>query len=162
MLSVIATLLPHPFQNIAMYFSLEDQQPQQQLTFKTLETVSRAYSPSKMIILSYLPSRNCNKCFLGSLHNPSNSGSHVFPIIHLVMTCLFLKCSKNVLEHFLTFVEFAGSVNFRKICLQNISELKDTYIVAFIAKLLHCIFSKLDVNCSTTVYNISHAIFSLW
>ena len=39
MLSVIATLLPHPFQNIAMYY----QQPQQQLTFKTLETVSQAY-----------------------------------------------------------------------------------------------------------------------
>ena len=159
MLSSIAILLPHPFQNIAMYFSLEDQQPQQQLTFKTLETVSQAYSPSKTIILSYLPSRNCHKCFFGSLHNPSNSGSHVFPIIYLLMTL----CSWNVLEHFLTFVELAGSVNFRKIFLQNISELKDTYIVAFIAKLLHCIFSKLnDVNCSTPVYNISHAIFSLW
>ena len=47
MLSVIATLLPHPFQNIAMYFSLENQQPQQQLPFKTLETVSQAYSLSK-------------------------------------------------------------------------------------------------------------------
>ena len=57
MLSVIATLLPHPFQIIAMYFSLETQQPQQQLTFKTLETVSQAYSLSKTIILSYLPSR---------------------------------------------------------------------------------------------------------
>ena len=28
------TLLPHPFQNIAMYFSLENQQPQKQLTLK--------------------------------------------------------------------------------------------------------------------------------
>ena len=51
MLSVIATLLPHPFQNIAIYFSLENQQPQQQVTFKTLETVSQAYSLTKAIIL---------------------------------------------------------------------------------------------------------------
>ena len=29
---------------------------------------------------------------------PSNSGSHDFPIIHLVMTCLFCKGCKNVLE----------------------------------------------------------------
>ena len=34
MLSFIATLLPHTFQNIAMYFSLENRQLQQQLTFK--------------------------------------------------------------------------------------------------------------------------------
>ena len=51
MLSVIATLFLHPFQNIVMYFSLENQQPQQQLTLKTLETVSQAYSLSKTIIL---------------------------------------------------------------------------------------------------------------
>ena len=78
MLSVIATLLPHPFQNITMYFSLETQQPQQQLTFKTLETVSQASLTVQDIVLSYLLPHKC-------LHNPSNSGSHVFPIIHLVL-----------------------------------------------------------------------------
>ena len=41
---------------------------------------------------------------------PSNSGSHVFPIIHLVMTCFLFKCSKNVLELFRTFLELAGSI----------------------------------------------------
>ena len=34
MLLVIATLLPHPFQNIVMYLTLEKQQLQQQLTLK--------------------------------------------------------------------------------------------------------------------------------
>ena len=117
MLSDIATLLPHPFQNIAMYFSLETQQPQQQLTFKPLETVSQAsltVKDNNTIIFT------ATQVLFGSLHNPSNSGSHVFPIIHLV-----LEMFKNVLEHFLTFVELSGSVNFRKIFLQNISELKN-------------------------------------
>ena len=34
MLLVIATLLPHPFQNIAMHLTMEKQQLQQQLTLK--------------------------------------------------------------------------------------------------------------------------------
>ena len=34
MLLVIATLLPHPFQNIVMHLTMEKQQLQQQLTLK--------------------------------------------------------------------------------------------------------------------------------
>ena len=117
MLSVIATLLPHPFQNIAMYFSFENQQPQQQLTFKTLETVFQAYSLSKTTILSYLPSRNC--------HTSAFWGAFIIPPILAAMFSHHPSGSRNVLEHFLTFVELAGSVNFRKIFLQNISELKN-------------------------------------
>ena len=76
MLSVVATLLPQPFQKIAMYFSLETQQPPQQLTFETLETVSQAsltVQDDNTIIFT------ATQVLFGSLHNPSNSGSHVFP-----------------------------------------------------------------------------------
>ena len=73
------------------------------------ETVSQVYSLS--ILLSCLPSRNSQtNVFEEPPHFPSNSGSHVFPIIHLAMTCFLFKCSKNVLELFRTFLELAGSI----------------------------------------------------
>ena len=66
---------------------------------------------SQSILLSCLPSRNSQtNVFEEPPHFPSNSGSHVFPIIHLVMTCFLFKCSKNVLELFRTFLELAGSI----------------------------------------------------
>ena len=40
MLLVIATLLPHPFQNIVMHLTLEKQQLQQQLTLVLRNCVS--------------------------------------------------------------------------------------------------------------------------
>ena len=75
------------------------------------ETVSEVYSLSQAILLSCLPSRNSKtNVFEEPPHFPSNAGSHVFPIIHLVMTCFLFKCSKNVLELFRTFLELAGSI----------------------------------------------------
>ena len=49
MLLVIATLLPHPFQNIVMHLTLEKQQLQQQLTLILKKIVSQAYSLSQTI-----------------------------------------------------------------------------------------------------------------
>ena len=67
MLSAIATLLPHPFQNIAMYFSLKFQQPQQQLTFKTLETVS----PASLTVQDNNTTYHCHtSAFLGAFIIP--------------------------------------------------------------------------------------------
>ena len=87
------------------------QQPHHESTLYLRETVSQVYSLSQSILLSCLPSRNSQtNVFEEPPHFPSNSGSHVFPIIHLVMTCFLFKCSKNVLELFRTFLELAGSI----------------------------------------------------
>ena len=106
-------VLPHPFQNIALHLlkNLHTTTPPL-INIKNLrETVSQVYSLSQAILLSCLPSRNSKtNVFEEPPHFPSNSGSHVFPIIHLVMTCFLFKCSKNVLELFRTFLELAGSI----------------------------------------------------
>ena len=75
------------------------------------ETVSQVYSLSKATVRSCLPITNCQSTvfFLKSLHIIPPILAAIFPIIHLVMTCLFCKCSKNVLEFFGTFLELAGS-----------------------------------------------------
>ena len=106
-------VLPHPFQNIVLHLlkNLQTTTPPL-INIKNLrEPVSQVYSLSQAILLSFLPSRNSKtNVFEEPLHFPSNSGSHVFPIIHLVMTCFLFKCSKNILELFRTFIELAGSI----------------------------------------------------
>ena len=106
-------VLPHPFQNIVLHLlkNLQTTTPPL-INIKNLrETVSQVYSLSQSILLSCLPSRNSQtNVFEDPPDFPSNSGSHAFPIIHLVKTCFLFKCSKNVLELFRTFLELAGSI----------------------------------------------------
>ena len=53
MLLVIATLLPHPFQNIVMHLTLEKQQLKQQLTLKLKKLCLKpTHCPRLSIILS--------------------------------------------------------------------------------------------------------------
>ena len=74
------------------------------------ETVTQVYSLSRQQFYHVCQLETAKQMFYEEPPCfPSNSGSHVFPIIHLVMTCLFCKCSKNVLEFFRTFIELAGS-----------------------------------------------------
>ena len=106
-------VLPHPFQNIVLHLlkNLQTTTPPLINTKNLRETVSQVYSLSQAILLSCLPSRKSQtNVFEEPPHFPSNSGSYVFPIIHLVMTCFLFKCSKNVLELFRAFLELAGSI----------------------------------------------------
>ena len=85
------------------YFVLQFSEGHYSNLLKNLETVPQIYSLSQIMILSYLPSRNCHANVLKSLHKPSNSGSHVFPHhpsgYNMLVLEMFLTCSRIIFDH---------------------------------------------------------------
>ena len=63
MLLVIATLLPHPFQNIVMHLTMEKQQLQQQLTLKLKKLCLKPTHCPIYIILSICHLKTATSAF---------------------------------------------------------------------------------------------------
>ena len=142
-----------------MHFSLENYQPQQQLTFKTLETVPQAYSLSKTIILSYLPSRNCHtSAFWGvSRHNHSNFGSHVFSHhpsgyskpCHLLIVVTCQPVTPSISKYCLTFAKNKQTTIPAKINTENLrAAFSQVYLLSQAIPLSYLP----SRNCQTNVF----------
>ena len=94
MLLVIATLLPHPFQNIVMHLTLEKQQLQQQLTLILKKLCLKPTHCPRLKYCQICHLETATSAFWGAFIIPLILAAIYFPtcinlVKFMIMTCLF-------------------------------------------------------------------------